>query len=78
MSGNLTGSANDFKSKVQKKILEMSQDLKNPSPISSNHFAATNGNLDGYLKNQACFNMQSSHSKGNRNSADSMQNNIDG
>jgi len=41
-------SGEDFKSKVQQKIIEMQNDIKNPSPIRSPNM--TQSNLDSYLK----------------------------
>jgi hypothetical protein len=41
-------SGEDFKEKVQKKIIEMSNEMRNPSPIRSGN--TTHTNLDSYLK----------------------------
>ena len=71
----------DFKSKVQQKIFEMQNDIKNPSPIRSP--ATTYGNLDSYIKkqNQPCFKVEQPHhinkDGAKSGSIDSMQVNFD-
>ena len=79
MSGsNFRASSGDFKLKVQQKIFDIQNEIKNPSPIKSP--AATYGNLDSYIKkqNEPCIVVKTHHGKEiNSGSADSMQVNFD-
>lgn len=77
-ASNLRASSGSFKSKVQQKIYDIQNDLKNPSPIKS--LGATYGNLDSYIKKQSepCIVVKTHHGKEvNSGSADSMQVNFD-